>query len=218
MDNAHATAKVALSAIPMVGGSLSESFDALIGAPISKRREQWMIEITNALNKLTINYDNLSKNDEFVSNFIESTLVVIKNNHKEKKEYLKTIIIKSAKNETPINDWSSLFIRYIDEVSYDSILLLSYIYENKLELKFIESYEDFYEKYTKNAHKEVDKDYFKFMCTELSGKGLLRISNSIDDFSDIYVTTTLITEDTDETLPRLKVTSAGKEFIKWIIC
>ena len=71
-DYAHSIAKIGLSAIPLAGGPLAEAFAAIIGPPISRRRDAWVESIATRLNELAesvegFDPENLAQYEEFAS-------------------------------------------------------------------------------------------------------------------------------------------------------
>lgn len=51
-DIVHTLTKLGLNLIPIVGGPAVELFNEVIVPPISRRREQWLILMANAINDL----------------------------------------------------------------------------------------------------------------------------------------------------------------------
>ena len=61
------------------------------------------------------------------------------------------------------------------------------------------------------------RDEFKFLCVDLSIRGVLRISQEIDDFKDVYEGPgRLLLEGSGNDLPILKVTEIGQDLLKLI--
>jgi len=53
-------------------------------------------------------------------------------------------------------------------------------------------------------------------CLELEARGLIRISPRIDDFPGVYDATVLITENTRDDLPRIRISEVGVDFLMFI--
>ena len=62
----------------------------------------------------------------------------------------------------------------------------------------------------------MPKEEFSLLLQDLSARGLVRISPDIEDFEDIYRTDKIITEDTNEELPKVIITQVAKEFLHFI--
>lgn len=50
-DKLHRVTRAALAAIPGVGGTLVEAFNALISPPLEKRKSEWMAQVTEGENR-----------------------------------------------------------------------------------------------------------------------------------------------------------------------
>jgi len=217
-DNTHTAVKVVLSAIPVLGGSAAELFDHVMTSPLARRREEWMKLVCDRLNNLdNIDYATLVNNEEFVSAMIEATIAAIKTANNNKRNLLKNAIAKGAQDIFPKNDWSIVFIRYVDELTYEHVLLLSAMCETPENLTHVKSYGDLFNGYSHCLGGKVEQDYFKYLCSDLSNKGLIRVSADINDFGDVYEASSLLIEDTDDSLPRVKITEMGAAFIDWVV-
>jgi hypothetical protein len=51
---------------------------------------------------------------------------------------------------------------------------------------------------------------------DLNTRGLIWISQDINDFEDIYQASTLLLEETNDDLPRIIITDVAKKFLKFI--
>ena len=51
-EKAHRSTRAALSSIPVLGGALAETFNALIEPPMTRRKTEWMGQVTEAINEL----------------------------------------------------------------------------------------------------------------------------------------------------------------------
>jgi len=63
----------------------------------------------------------------------------------------------------------------------------------------------------------LSRDEFKMLLGDLTTRGLIRISSDIDDYEDIYVADNILVDNsTPKDLPKLIVTSIGKDFLAFI--
>lgn len=51
-EKAHRLARASLAAVPAIGGTLVEAFNALIEPPMARRKTEWMVQVTDVLNEL----------------------------------------------------------------------------------------------------------------------------------------------------------------------
>jgi hypothetical protein len=66
---AYIALKVAIGAIPYVGGLLAEAFAAKVPSPLSKKNEQWWLDLKSrveALEKAGVDLMVLAGNEDFV--------------------------------------------------------------------------------------------------------------------------------------------------------
>ena len=94
--------------------------------------------------------------------------------------------------------------------------LLSFSIQEETTLKSLKSYSEFYNLFNDKYPKALSRDEFKMICGDLEVRGLLRISQDIDNFKDIYHADTMLLAETNDNLPRIIVTDIAKEFIKFI--
>jgi hypothetical protein len=52
--------------------------------------------------------------------------------------------------------------------------------------------------------------------SDLNNRGLVRISQDIGDFDDIYEASSMLREETNDSLPRILITNVAKDFIRYI--
>jgi len=68
-EKAHRVTRAAIAAIPVLGGTLVETFNALIEPPMAKRKTEWMVEVTQAINELyekgIVTEKDLQENEKF---------------------------------------------------------------------------------------------------------------------------------------------------------
>jgi hypothetical protein len=116
-DKVHRVAKAAISSIPVIGGAAVEAFQALIEPPIERRRTQWMLQVTEAINLLSsqgMDIEQLFSNEQFFSTFIQASAVAIKTHQEEKRAALRNAIINSALSPTMEDFYQHVFIQMID--------------------------------------------------------------------------------------------------------
>jgi len=117
-DAAFATGRALLSAIPVVGGAAVELFQFIITPPIEKRRNEWMKEIGQAVQKLEsdkgINIEQLQSNDVFIDNLLQASQIALRNSQQDKLNALKNAVINSALPHPIEQSLQQMFISWID--------------------------------------------------------------------------------------------------------
>ncbi|WP_368607539.1 hypothetical protein [Pseudomonas fulva] len=118
-------------AIPIVGGAATEAFNAFFESPITKRRTEWMLVVTDVINKLTLDgvltEQNLKDNEVFVSAVAQSCNVALKTHHQEKLSALRSALISSASSGSKDEYLVEVFIGYVDRLTVAHIRMLEFI-------------------------------------------------------------------------------------------
>jgi hypothetical protein len=128
LEKAHRVARATIASIPTLGGALAEVFNALIEPPIAKRKTQWMVDVTEAINELygkgLITEENLQENDKFFTTLVHASSNAIRNHEKEKLSALKNAVLNSALPSAPSDTMQQLFLNLIDSCTSWHIALL----------------------------------------------------------------------------------------------
>jgi len=217
-DFSYSTTIASLAATPLVGGSLVEIFNALVGSPISKRRERWMKEVSDSINKLNMKYEELANNEEFVSVFVEATLVAIKSHHNTKLSALKNCVINSAIDDQADESMKIVFVSLIDSFTVWHIKILLFLNDPK---KWISDKKINIDEKNVRSHLElinlafpsIDQNMQSYIYQDLINKNLIHNENLLEQpmiFSAIH-------EDTKEDNKIKKLTTSfGDVFINYI--
>lgn len=214
-DVAHTVTKGVLNLIPIAGGTAAEFFDGVIAPPISRRRDQWLIEIALAINKLDERIDdfkveNLSENETFITTVMHATQIAIRNHQNEKLVALKNAVINSALKTRVNDDRISLFLDFIDSFTV-------------LHLKILILFDDPEEWAEENDHQFTNwmtgglSDVLEHAYPELSGEGAFYEAV----WKDLYNKGLLNTREINATmtghgLMASRTTDLAKEFIEFI--
>ena len=130
-DFIHTTVKAWLSAIPIVWWPAVELFSAIIGAPLEKRRDDWIGKIAHDLEELSEQVDelipHLQESEEFISILLNATQIALKTHHEEKIEALRNMVIWFAKNPSTDDDTILTFMQLIDKLSPSHLRTLKFI-------------------------------------------------------------------------------------------
>ncbi len=215
-DTAHLVSTAILSAIP----AASELFEYFVTPPLQKRLDAWREDVAEALRQLEsgkgINLTKLQSDEHFISILMQTTTIAMRNHQAEKLRALKNAIINSAIPSRPKEDLHLVFVRFIDELTPIHIKLLSFLAQEKMTLKDLKSYPQLYSVFNKKHPDTLSHDEFKMICGDLEVRGLVRISQDVEDFEDIYQASSLLLEETRDDLPRIIVTDVAVEFL-WFI-
>jgi sulfur relay (sulfurtransferase) DsrC/TusE family protein len=222
-DRYHAFVKTILSGVPVVGGPAAEIFAAVITPPLSRRKDEWVQWLGIRLETLEkevegFKIENLSQDENFITTVMHASQVAIRNHHKEKLKALRNVVVEAAISPSPEDNLDIVFIRYIDELTPRHFRLLKFFADNEQDINHAKSYDELHKaSLTIGREKGDSPEEFKFFSTDLTARGLLRISRDIDDLTGTYRADAILLESTDDNLPTLVVTSIGKSFLRLIL-
>ncbi|MDD2092375.1 hypothetical protein NP522_19505 [Pseudomonas guariconensis] len=115
-------------AIPVVGGAAVELFNSLFEGPLSKRRTEWMVQVTSVLNDLlekgVVTEEELQTNEAFVSTVAQTCNMALRNHEAEKLEALRNAVKNSVLPSCPADDYRQLFLNFVDACTVTHIKLL----------------------------------------------------------------------------------------------
>ena len=128
LEKAHKVARATISAVPVMGGALVEAFNSLIEPPMARRRTEWMVQVTEAINELYekgfVTEQDLQSNDKFFTTLVHASNVAIKNHEQEKLSALRNAVLNSALPEAPDDTLQQLFLNLIDSYTSWHIAIL----------------------------------------------------------------------------------------------
>ena len=132
-DYLHATIKGGLSAIPFVGGIVSEFFSLAVVSPLQARHERWLRNLYDEIDNLKeenveYNLENLQKNENFISIVTQASQHAIKNHIVEKLEYFKNATLNSVTSGFDFED-QVVFVNYIESFTLLHIKILFFLEE-----------------------------------------------------------------------------------------
>lgn len=127
-ERLHRLARAGLSAVPVVGGTLTEIFNSLIEPPMTRRKTEWMIQVSDVINDLyekgIVTENELQQNETFFTTLVHASAIAIKNHQSAKREALRNAVINSALPGAPDDTVQQLFLNLIDSCTSWHIALL----------------------------------------------------------------------------------------------
>jgi len=138
-DIAHGAARVALSAIPVLGGSITELFSQVVAPALVRRRDQWFKELADALDELGskvdgFNVNSLIDNDSFISATLQATLIAATTHRREKREMLRNALLNIAVERGPGEELQEVFLNAIESLSCSHVKVLKVIWNGTADL------------------------------------------------------------------------------------
>jgi hypothetical protein len=140
--------------------------------------------------------------------------VAVHNHRKEKLLLLRNAILGVAMSTERGTDMHLIFIRYLEELTPERVSLLAFLQDRSAVIAAIDSYPKLYE-LSRGSGTIVEPIVFRMQCEDLKSRLLLRVSQSVDDFPDVYAQTGRVTSQ-ETPGPRFVVTEIGGCFIRFI--
>ena len=132
-EKIHRVARAAIAGIPTVGGPALEIFNALITPSMERRKTEWMIQVSGAINELyekgVVTEKDLQENEKFFTTLVHASGVAIKNHQGEKREALRNAVINSVLPDAPDDTMQQLFLNVIDSCTSWHLALLQLFHD-----------------------------------------------------------------------------------------
>jgi hypothetical protein len=129
-DAAHTLVKVALSAIPTLGGPAAELFACLVASPLQRRRNRWEQEVTEAIDNLRIegriSIDALAQDDVFLDTVLQASLAALRTHDAEKRAALRNAILNAALPDPPHESLQQMLISLVDRLTSWHLRILEF--------------------------------------------------------------------------------------------
>ncbi len=127
-EKVHRAARAAIAAVPALGGTLVETFNSLIEPPMAKRKTEWMVDVTNAINELydkgILTEQDLQENEKFFTTLVHASNTAIRSHDADKLKALRNAVLNSALPDAPSDTMQQLFLNIVDSFTLWHIALL----------------------------------------------------------------------------------------------
>ena len=99
VDAAQVATRALISAIPCVGGPITEILSLVMVPAISRRRDEWFRELADTLGEIasktaTFRIEDLVSNEQFISATIEASRIAISTHQSEKRRLLRNVLVR----------------------------------------------------------------------------------------------------------------------------
>ena len=138
-DLVHGTARAALAAIPILGGSMTEVMSMVLAPAIERRREAWFKDLADGLDELEkkvngFKVQDLPNDEAFVSAVIDATRIAISTHQVEKRTMLRNALLRVAVGRGPDEELQQVFLNAIQSFSLSHIKVLEVLWRGTQEL------------------------------------------------------------------------------------
>ena len=130
-DHAHSTGRAIVGSIPGVGAAAAELFNTVIQPPLELRRNKWLDEIAESLDKLektveSFEIKSLVSNEQFVSAILHASQAALRTHQNEKREALRNAVLNVALEIFIDDDLQMIFLQMIDTLTPWHLRILKY--------------------------------------------------------------------------------------------
>jgi len=138
-DVALGSARALIASFPL-GGPINEILSLVLVPPVLLRRDQWLKELSDAVETLEARYElrilDLRNNDIFISAAIQATQAALATHQIEKRNALKNAVLNIAIGNTPGEDEAQMFLRDIEELTPWHLKILRCLMDKEAENQF----------------------------------------------------------------------------------
>ena len=126
-DKLHQLVASLISPIPYAEPILT----AIVKPPLDKRREAWLMSLSEAIAALQKNYgymtpDYLANHPAFITAVLNCTSIALRNHQEKKLNALRNVVLNSALPNAPDDDLQQMFIHILDIFSTWHLQLLKF--------------------------------------------------------------------------------------------
>jgi len=123
-------AEAGLGSVPLVGNALAVAFVTALNWRLNERREKWLTELAEAVDKLgervgDLDIETLADNDRFVDAVVAATRTVEHTHQDEKINALRNAVLNSVAPDAPDADTQAIFLDLIDRYTPSHLRLLT---------------------------------------------------------------------------------------------
>lgn len=127
-EKLHRAGRVAIGSIPIAGALALEVLNSVLEPPLSKRRNEILRQIGEAINNLIdeglVTKAGLQQNEAFLSTVSEVCNISLRNHQEEKLSALRNAVINSALPTCPNDDYRQIFLNFVDTSTVTHIRIL----------------------------------------------------------------------------------------------
>jgi len=211
----QAAIKGSLSAIPVVGGVISELGSCLI-SPLDKRKREWAEEVEKALQVLISQYQKLpatlAEDPTFLTALLKATAIALTTHRKEKWTLLQHFLIAVGSRAIPDEELQHALLRLCDDLSVGHLEVLRFLETDYGLIKRKETLEAIYGRYH-NEHKgELDRITFRWILADLSARMVIHLGD-VEDMNEFASQRNSLVFESSKVRP-LQITGLGRQLLK----
>jgi len=218
-DSAIDLVKAGVQLVPFgIGGAITQLYDSFFPVGFEKRKSDWLKCLAEKLEKLpeeiAMELSKYLNTEEGKTLLIRAGRSAFSTHKEEKYKVLRDVLLSSVADSSIHYDQKEMYMDIISDLEPYDVALLSSIHSNHEKYGKIESYEEAY-KLSLQFGFNGSRDEFILIINKLENKSLIRITDDIDGFGDVYSTNAIIDESTSD-MPKIKVTEIAIKLVSYI--
>lgn len=211
-----ATAKGAVSALPLVGGLLAE-YAGVLGESIKGRAERWEGQVEAAVNEIEKRFNRLPaelfRDEGFVTALQLASTVAMRESRRDKVDLLKNALISSASGKYEPFAQEQL-MRQVEALTPEHIQVLGWTHESAEALAAVATLEDAFGAFVRSVP-TADREGFRSIVHDLTSRFLVMLVD-VDDYDEYESKKQVRITQNGGGRPQLMVTPQGRQLIEFI--
>jgi hypothetical protein len=179
----QAAIKGAVSAIPVVGGLVSE-LGAWLLSPLEKRKRVWSEEVEAALAELASKHQRLpealAEDPAFVTALLKATSAALATHQKLKLAALRRFIVAVGSQALPDEELQHALVRLLEDLSVGHIEVLRFLERDYEVLASKQNLEDVLSRYQTEHHGALDRMAFRWILSDLVSRMVVHLGDIED--------------------------------------
>lgn len=216
-DRVHEVAKIIAEITPKTK-ILSKLKSIIFPIGIEKRKEEFLDYVGETLEALpeiiTKRIIEYFESEEGQTLLLKTLRAVYLTHKVEKYFILRNVLLNSAKDDAVSFDYKEICTELASELEPADVLLLKDFNQNKVDFAKCGSFEEIY-KVCVGHGLDFDKDSFYLSLMKLKNKSLVRITEGLEGFDDVFSPSGLLLEEQDSK-PCLIISPLGLKFIEYL--
>lgn len=218
-DKAIDAAHVGAQLIPFgVGGAISQTVNSFWPQGFEKRKEEWLQclaeKIESMPEEVTEHTYTFFETEEGKTLLLKAATAAISTHKQEKYQAIRDVLLSTANDSGIKYDQKEMFVTIIADLEPYDLFLLKLFHIHHKEFGAMVGYDEALKKSQEYGF-QGGKDEFLLTVNKLKDKSLLRVSDLIDGFSDVYSAELLTTNSVNDK-PKVIITSFAKKLISYI--
>lgn len=137
-DTANTAVRAVISLVPYLGGPINEVLSQVLVPALSRRKDEWLKEMARIVHQISqqqanFRFEDLANHEQFISAAVEASRIAIGTHQKEKRAFLRNILVRIGTNCTVSEDLQFMYLRLVDDFTPTHIRILDFLWRGNRE-------------------------------------------------------------------------------------